>query len=148
MEEELFFTLERDPYMFVMKLFLNRWKPYIIQAIRFDGMTRYCRFTKQLPISEKVLAQNLKELEADGIIYRKIYSEIPPRVEYYLTDLGRTINPILDMLYEWGWNEMNNRQLPIDPLGEMWHGFRQRDEEQMESAYQKQMKKMKKSNKT
>jgi DNA-binding HxlR family transcriptional regulator len=140
MGEELFFTVERDPYNFVMKLFLNRWKPFIIQAMRFDGVTRYNRFTKQLPISEKVLAQNLKELEADGIVYRKIYSEIPPHVEYRLTDLGKSITPILDMLYDWGWHEMKRRDMPIDPLGEMWHGFRERDEELMESAYKKQAK--------
>lgn len=144
MGEELFFTVERDPYNFVMKMFLNRWKPFIIQAMRFDGMTRYSRFTKQLPICEKVLAQNLKELEADGIICRKIYAEMPPRVEYYLTDLGKTIPPLLDKLYEWGWKEMTQRQMPIDPLGEMWHGFRERDEKLMEDAYKKQVMNMKK----
>jgi DNA-binding HxlR family transcriptional regulator len=138
MNDSLFFTVERDPYNFVIKMFCNRWKPFIIQAIRFDnGVTRYTKFTRQLPISEKVLAENLKELEADGIIHRKVYSEVPPRVEYYLTDLGRTICPILDTLYEWGWKEMKHRDMPIDPLGEMWHGFRERDEKMMKDAYKK-----------
>ena len=70
-------------------MFFNRWKPRIITAIYFDkDCTRFSRFTRQLPITEKVLTQNLRELEEDGIITRTIYPEVPLRVEYTLTDTG------------------------------------------------------------
>ncbi len=130
-------SVEHDPYTFVMKVFCTRWKPFLIHAIAFDDCTRFNKFTKQLPISEKVLAQNLKELEADGVITRTVYPEIPPRVEYRLTELGRTICPLLDALYDWGWHEMKRRGLPIDPLGEMWHGYRERDEALMQEPHRK-----------
>lgn len=133
----LFYSIENDPYNFIMKVFCTRWKPYIIQGIKRDGRTRFNRFCKQLPITEKVLTANLKELEADGIIKRIVYYEVPPRVEYELTELGESICPILDMLYEWGWHEMKKRNLQVDPLGEMWHGFREEDKELMKSPYKK-----------
>ncbi len=136
-ENNMFFSIDMDPYNFVMKLFCNRWKPYIIHAIRFDGSTRFSKFTKQLPITEKVLASNLKELEDDGIIYKKAYPESPPRVEYFLTDVGEEICGLLDILYDWGWHEMKRRGLPIDPLGEMWHGYRDKDDELMTHPYKK-----------
>ena len=54
------------------------------------------------PISQKMLTQQLRELEADGIINRKVYAEVPPRAEYSLTDRGITLKPILQDLYAWG----------------------------------------------
>lgn len=129
-------SVEHDPYTFVMKVLCSRWKPFLITAIHFDqDCTRFSKFTKQLPISEKVLAQNLRELEADGIIYRTIYPEVPPRVEYHLTDLGVSACALLHKLYDWGWHEMKRRGLPIDPLGEMWHGYRERDMKLMDSPH-------------
>ena len=128
-------SIETDPYFFAIRAFCSRWKPFIIQGIRFDGKTRFSTFTKQLPISEKVLAANLRELEVDGVIRRKVFPEIPPRVEYQLTELGQSICPLLDALYKWGWDEMKRRGLPIDPLGEMWHGYRERDESFMKKPY-------------
>jgi len=130
---ELF--VDRDPYIFVLKTFFNRWKPFIIRAIGFDKGTRFNKFTKQLPISAKVLTSNLRELKDDGIIERIEYPEIPPRVEYRLTELGESICPILDTLYDWGWREMKRRKLPVDPLGEMWHGYSERDEDFMDGPH-------------
>lgn len=117
------FSLDKDPYNFTMSVFCNRWKPFIIQAINFDKSTRYSKFKKFLPISEKVLADNLKELERDGIIVKNIYKEIPLRVEYTLTDIGKSICPILDIMYSWGREEMIRRNMEIDQVGEMWHGY-------------------------
>jgi DNA-binding HxlR family transcriptional regulator len=54
------------------------------------------------PVSQKMLTQQLRELEADGIIGRKVYAEVPPKVEYTLTERGVTLKPILEKLYEWG----------------------------------------------
>ena len=132
-----FVNLDNDPYSFVMRVFCTKWKPVLIKAINFDESTRFNRFTRQLPITEKVLTDNLRELEADGLITRTAFAEVPPRVEYQLTDLGKSVCPILDTLYDWGWHEMKRRGLPIDPIGEMWHGYRERDAEMMDSPYKK-----------
>lgn len=123
-----------DCYDYCRRVFFSRWKPRIISAIHFDeDGTRFSRFTRQLPITEKVLTQNLRELEEDGIIWRTVYPEVPPRVEYHLTERGKQLFDILLKIYDWGWNAMSDRGLPIDPLGEMWHGYREKDEELMEA---------------
>ena len=68
-----------------------------------SGASRFGELKRGLKgISEKVLAQHLKELEKDGIIQRKVYAEIPPKVEYSLTPSGKTLKPILDAMHEWG----------------------------------------------
>ncbi|MBU1169659.1 MAG: winged helix-turn-helix transcriptional regulator [Proteobacteria bacterium] len=54
------------------------------------------------PVSQKMLTQQLRELEADGIVHRKVYAEVPPRVEYSLTERGEILKPILQDLYVWG----------------------------------------------
>ena len=128
-------ALSRDPYQFARRTFFNRWKPYLLHAIDFDGSTRFSKFTRQLPITEKVLTANLKELEQDGLITRTVYPEVPVRVEYTLTELGKSVIPILDAIYDWGWHAMGERGLPIDPLGEMWHGYREKDEQFMTAPY-------------
>lgn len=129
--------LAGDPYNFAFRIFCTRWKPVLIKAVSFDESTRFNRFTRQLPISEKVLAQNLRELEEDGLIERTVYAQVPPRVEYRLTDLGRSVCPILDAIYDWGRREMYRRGVEVDPVGEMWHGYRERDEAAMDSPYKK-----------
>ena len=62
---------------------------------------------------------------------RTVYAEVPARVEYRLTELGASVCPLLESLYAWGWHEMKRRGLPIDPLGEMWHGYREPDDSVM-----------------
>lgn len=126
-----------DPYSYALDAFCAKWKPQILRAIGEDGKTRFSRFTKQLPISEKVLSQKLRELEEDGLVERSESAEPEKRVEYGLTELGQGVLPILRALYDWGWREMTRRGLEIDPLGEMWHGYRERDEAVMDSPYQK-----------
>ena len=126
---------DKDPYNYAIKALCNRWKPFILQAIKTDGATRYSRFRKQLPISEKVLAENLKELENDELIYKKVYPQVPPKVEYYLTEQGYSACKILDGLYDWGWHEMKRRGLDIDIIGEMWHGYREKDDELLDGPY-------------
>ena len=67
------------------------------------GVSRFGELRRRLSgISEKMLAQHLRELESDGIIARKIYPEVPPKVEYSLTASGKTLKPIIDGLHQWG----------------------------------------------
>lgn len=133
------FDIQKDPYNYVMKTLFGRWKPFILRAIYFDidNITHFSRFTKQLPITQKVLAENLRELERDGLISRTVVPATPPQVEYRLTDRGRSVMPLLDAVYDWGWREMKAESRPIDALGEMWHGYRKRDEEMMKHPYKK-----------
>lgn len=55
-------------------------------------------------VSQKVLTVQLREMEANGLVHREVYAEVPPRVEYSLTDLGRSLKPILDAMWSWGEN--------------------------------------------
>ncbi|MBL0388009.1 helix-turn-helix transcriptional regulator [Tumebacillus sp. ITR2] len=79
----------------------KKWTVLIIREL-FDGKKRFSEIATSLPISSKLLTDRLKELEEHGIINRTIYPEIPPRVEYTLTESGLTLTSVLDALREWG----------------------------------------------
>lgn len=81
----------------------GKWKPLIIWHLGNKGTKRFNEIKKLLPkITQKMLTQQLRELEADGLITRKVYAEVPPKVEYSLTDLGESLMPILKMMCDWG----------------------------------------------
>ncbi len=80
----------------------GKWKLLIISTIRESGIIRFGALSRQLPsISQKVLTSQLKELESDALINRKVYAEVPPRVEYSLTKLGLSLYPVLDSMSTW-----------------------------------------------
>ncbi|MFC0211026.1 winged helix-turn-helix transcriptional regulator [Paenibacillus chartarius] len=80
----------------------GRWKMLILWHLH-EGGRRYNELRRLIPgISQKMLAQQLKELEADGLIERRVFPEKPPRVEYEMTEYGKTLEPIFDIMYEWG----------------------------------------------
>ncbi|MCK8522834.1 helix-turn-helix transcriptional regulator [Aquimarina sp. D1M17] len=94
-----------------MSVIGGKWKIRIIYALylninRFGVMHRHIN-----NISKKMLTDSLRELEADGIIHRKVYAEVPPRVEYSLTELGKSLNKIINELNDWG---LKNRHELID----------------------------------
>ena len=86
----------------VIRLLEGRWKLVILFHL-FDGkVQRYSDFEKLIPgVSQKMLSQQLKTLEADGIVIRKIYPQVPPKVEYRLTAWGQALCPALDALLNW-----------------------------------------------
>ncbi|MDQ0140365.1 winged helix-turn-helix transcriptional regulator [Cupriavidus necator] len=86
----------------VLKLLEGRWKLVILFHL-FDGkVQRFSDLEKLIPgISQKMLAQQLRQLEADGIVARKLYAQVPPKVEYRLTDWGQALCPALDALLKW-----------------------------------------------
>jgi DNA-binding HxlR family transcriptional regulator len=88
-----------------------------------------------MPISPKVLAENLKAMESDGLLYRTVVPDTPPRTEYRLTEQGEAMVPLLRMVYDLGWKDMKRKGMPIDALGEMWHGYRERDDTLMYRPY-------------
>lgn len=103
-------ALEVDcPFIFALSLMGKRWKPAILWKMT-EGCYRFGEFKREIPqISEKMLTQHLRELEADRLITRTIYPEMPPRVEYALTPLGTSLQPILKQLNNWG-NEIQEKR--------------------------------------
>ena len=81
----------------------GKWKGTILYRLHTDGMLRFNQIRRILPdVSQRTLTAQLRALEADGIISRTVYPEVPPRVEYRLTDYGKTLAPVLLALKAWG----------------------------------------------
>jgi DNA-binding HxlR family transcriptional regulator len=80
----------------------NKWKVLILREL-FKGTKRFGELSRGLPgISQKMLTQQLRQMEKDNLVKRKIYAEVPPRVEYSLTEIGTSLSPILDAMHKWG----------------------------------------------
>ncbi|NRT21161.1 DNA-binding HxlR family transcriptional regulator [Hymenobacter sp. 9A] len=79
----------------------GKWKTSILLHLR-DRTLRFGALQRSVNISQKVLTQQLKELEKDGLVRREVFAEVPPRVEYSLSAYGQTLQPVLDALYLWG----------------------------------------------
>jgi DNA-binding HxlR family transcriptional regulator len=80
----------------------GKWKTVVLWYLR-NGRKRFSELKRHIPdITEKMLSLQLKQLEADGFIGKTIYPEVPPRVEYFLTDAGNTLLPVLEVLARWG----------------------------------------------
>ncbi|RSN68503.1 MULTISPECIES: winged helix-turn-helix transcriptional regulator [Actinomadura] len=81
----------------------GKWKGLILWELDELGTRRFAELRRGLPgVSEKMLTQHLREMEEDGLIHRKVYAEVPPRVEYSLTEHGRALNKALEPLGAWG----------------------------------------------
>lgn len=90
------------PVEYTASMIANKWKILILRDL-ITGTKRYNELTRSVVgISAKVLTENLRELESDGIIERKVYPEVPPKVEYYLTDKGNDLRPIIDLMKAYG----------------------------------------------
>ena len=90
------------PVATTVQLIGSKWKLLIIRNLR-SRPWRFNELRKDLEgISQKVLTDSLREMEADGILTRTVYPEVPPRVEYALSPLGETLGPILDAMAQWG----------------------------------------------
>ncbi|MBO1501251.1 winged helix-turn-helix transcriptional regulator [Serratia proteamaculans] len=90
------------PVEITLKVIGGKWKVLIIHFL-LEGTKRFGELTRCLgPISPKILAQQLRELEDDGLVVRKDFGEIPPRVEYAMSSLGNTLSPILYAMADWG----------------------------------------------
>ena len=87
----------------------GKYKPIILFHL-MDGTLRFSELRKFLPqATPKMLTQQLRELEADGIIHREVYPVVPPKTEYSLTDFGRTLSPVLNAMCEWGKEHMADK---------------------------------------
>jgi DNA-binding HxlR family transcriptional regulator len=91
------------PMEFAMNQISGKWKLVILWHIYDQEVIRFGELMKSInKITHKMLSNQLKELVNDGIIHKEIYKEIPPKVEYSLTEHGKTLIPIMEMLFEWG----------------------------------------------
>jgi DNA-binding HxlR family transcriptional regulator len=94
--------LPRLPVERALKVIAGRWKPVILYYV-FDGPKRLSELKRMMPnITQKVLIEQLREMEAHGLVKRMIFAEVPARVEYIATDLGLGLEPILLALCRWG----------------------------------------------
>ena len=90
------------PVETTLQLISDRWKVLIIRDL-LDGTKRFGELKRSVgSISQKVLTSNLRAMEESGLVKRKVYAEVPPRVEYTLTDTGQSLRPILDAMSKWG----------------------------------------------
>lgn len=93
---------EKCPVIVVQKMIAGKWKLAILWKL-YQGTKRFNELQRLLPnISQGILTQQLRELERDGLVHREIYKEIPPKVEYSLTETGQSFRPVLQVIQEWG----------------------------------------------
>ena len=105
--------LEKCPLSYAMSLIGGKWKMQIICALNNKGALRYNELRRTMDkISNTVLAASLKEMEEQGLVTRKVYMEIPIKVEYATTELCDKLMPILEGLSDWGEELMMQRGLP------------------------------------
>lgn len=89
------------PVAITLQIIGTRWKILILKEL-LSGTKRFSELKKAVFCSQKVLTSNLKELESDSIISRKVYAQIPPKVEYSLTEIGLTLKPLVEDMAKWG----------------------------------------------
>lgn len=96
-------NLEESGFSYTMSLIQGKYKMYILYALRGFKVVRFNELQRYLKtITFKTLSSTLKALEADGLVHREEYPQIPPKVEYSLTEKGESLIPILDQMCEWG----------------------------------------------
>ena len=106
-KEQLNSIIEICPVRNVVARFGNKWALLVILVLSENEPIRYNELGRKIPdISSRVLSNTLRILEADGLVNRRFYQEVPPRVEYSLTETGRSLVPIIIKLTEWAQNNM------------------------------------------
>ena len=95
-------NLPACPVETTLMLIGDKWKVLILRDL-MPGTKRFGELKKSIGnVSQKVLTAQLRDMESNGLVHREVYAEVPPRVEYSLTELGRSLKPILDAMVEWG----------------------------------------------
>ncbi|MEQ8674128.1 MAG: helix-turn-helix domain-containing protein [Aggregatilineales bacterium] len=106
------------PIEYTLNVIGGKWKPLIIYFL-LDNPKRISQLQRLIPdASRRMLTKHLRELEEDGIVYREIYPQIPPKVEYSLTGRGRSLEPILLSMLAWANENQNDNQKPNQNEGQ------------------------------
>ena len=96
------------PVETTLTLIGDKWKVLILRDL-MSGTKRFGELKKSIgTVSQKVLTAQLRDMEANGLLHRDVYAEVPPRVEYSLTELGQSLKPILDAMWSWGEDYKNS----------------------------------------
>ena len=110
--------LIRCPVSRTLKVIGGKWKPLIIYHLT-TGVQRNGELRRLIPeITQKMLTQQLRELEGHGVVEREVFPVVPPRVDYRLTELGRSLQPVLEAMAVWG--AQHERDYPADELASAW----------------------------
>lgn len=102
MKEMIVYTSEECPIRAACRALEGKWKIPMIYVLSENGTLRYNELKRALGITNMMLSSTLKELEEEGLVIRVQYNEIPPRVEYHLSELSRDLIPVLDAFCHWG----------------------------------------------
>lgn len=95
-------SLPACPVETTLALIGDKWKVLILRDL-LPGTKRFGELKKSIgSVSQKVLTAQLRDMEQNGLVHREVFAEVPPRVEYSLTELGRSLKPILDAMWNWG----------------------------------------------
>ncbi|AII74224.1 winged helix-turn-helix transcriptional regulator [Bifidobacterium coryneforme] len=97
------------PVETTLLLISDKWKVLILRDL-LGGTLRFGELRRSLgSVSQKVLTANLRQMERDGLVHRKVYPEVPPRVEYSLTETGKSLRPVIEAMRDWGSNYQAER---------------------------------------
>ena len=103
--------VEDEYFRYTMSLIGGKWKMHILFWLCTEDIMRYSELKRALKkITHKMLSDQLKELEQDGLILRKEYPQVPPKVEYSLTERGKTLMPVLHGICGWGMEHINDNE--------------------------------------
>lgn len=101
-------VLPACPVETTLTLIGDKWKVLILRDL-MPGTKRFGELKKSIgKVSQKVLTAQLRDMETNGLVHREVYAEVPPRVEYSLTELGKSLKPILDAMWNWGEDYKNS----------------------------------------
>ena len=99
-----------------LKMIGGKYKPLILDSLIKNGTQRFGELMRAVSrISQRTMTNQLRELESDGLILRKVYPQVPPRVEYSATQKGKSLEPLLEMMCEWGEKNIDDRFELTDP---------------------------------
>lgn len=94
-----------------LEIVVGKWKPIILLHLLHEGTKRFSELKRSMPgITQKMLTKQLRELEEEDIIQRVVYPQVPPKVEYSMTEYGRSLGPILEAMHEWGENHIQHKK--------------------------------------
>ena len=106
------------PVETTLALISNRWKALILRDLLM-GTKRFGELRRSLAgISQKVLTANLRDMEADGLLTRTAYAEVPPQVEYTLTETGESLRPVIAAMFDWGMDYKKKNHSPANELAD------------------------------
>lgn len=107
---------ERCPLTATLGVIGGKWKGLLWWRLR-NGLARHGQLRRSIPqITSKMLTQQLRDLERDGIVTRRVYPEVPLRVEYELTEYGRSLEPVIDAICAWGERHLATRDPPLTEM--------------------------------